>query len=260
MTRSRDIADIISRWNKGADVASAAALVLGTDGNSFDVTGTTAITSISTWPIGGLATLHFDGALTLTHHATDLILPGGANITTAAGDIGIFYEYASGDWRCISYVPAAFSPGGGSGSPTFILEDQKSNGTNGGGMGMSWTTRPLNTEVRDASGIVTISGGRFTPTVDCWVEWSVPGYQVNSFKSRLYNNTDSAVVSAGTTERSAVADDIMTTSTGGGLCLAGKEYMIETRAATANNTDGGGDSGSIGSEVETYTRVIGWSL
>jgi hypothetical protein len=48
--------------------------------------------------------LHFDDVLTLTHHATDLILPGGANITTAAGDIGVFYEYAAGDWRCESYT------------------------------------------------------------------------------------------------------------------------------------------------------------
>lgn len=100
-------------WSKGADVASAAALTLGTDGNSFDVTGTTTITSIATWAVGGLAILQFDGALTLTHHATDLILPGGANIVTAAGDTAIMQEYASGDWRCVSYQRAANAPGGG---------------------------------------------------------------------------------------------------------------------------------------------------
>jgi hypothetical protein len=46
-------------------------------------------------------------SLTLTHHATDLILPSGANITTAAGDEFTFVEYASGDWRCIGYVLAS---------------------------------------------------------------------------------------------------------------------------------------------------------
>ena len=56
--------------------------------------------------------MQFDGALTLTHHATDLILPGGANITTAAGDVAVFTEYASGDWRCVSYQTAADAPGG----------------------------------------------------------------------------------------------------------------------------------------------------
>lgn len=103
----------ILKTGKGADVASAAALTLGTDGNVFDVTGNTTITSIATWHVGGIAILQFDGALTLTHHATDLILPGGANIVTAAGDTAIMQEYASGDWRCVSYQRAANAPGGG---------------------------------------------------------------------------------------------------------------------------------------------------
>jgi hypothetical protein len=103
------------QWAKGADVASATALTLGTDGNSYDVTGTTTITSINTVAIGTVVALHFDGILTFTHHATDLILPGAANITTAAGDIALMYEYASGDWRCISYQVAADAPGGGGG-------------------------------------------------------------------------------------------------------------------------------------------------
>jgi hypothetical protein len=91
-------------WSKGADVASAAALPLITDGNYFDVTGTTTITSMASMGVGTWICLQFDGALTLTHNATDLILPGGANITTAAGDHAIFIEYASGDWRCVSYI------------------------------------------------------------------------------------------------------------------------------------------------------------
>lgn len=101
------------RLVKGADVASASELLLSDDGNFFDVTGTTSITSIESG--NGFFALQFDGALTLTHHATDLVLPGGANITTAAGDIALFYEYATGDYRCISYQVAATSPGAGGG-------------------------------------------------------------------------------------------------------------------------------------------------
>lgn len=93
-------------WAKGADVASASALSLGTDGNYFDITGTTAITSIDTVGVGAVIKLHFDGSLTLTHNATDLILPGGENITTAAGDEAEFVEYATGDWRCTNYTRA----------------------------------------------------------------------------------------------------------------------------------------------------------
>ncbi len=98
-------------WKKGADVASASALAVDIDGNLFDVTGTTAITSLNSKGVGTIVKLHFDGALTLTHNATDLILPGAANITTAAGDEAEFYEYASGDYRCTKYTRAAQSPG-----------------------------------------------------------------------------------------------------------------------------------------------------
>jgi hypothetical protein len=98
------------RWAKGADVASANALTLGTDGNYFDITGTTAITSIGTLGVGTIIKLHFDAALTLTHNATDLILPAGVNITTAAGDEAEFIEYASGDWRCTQYTRANGQP------------------------------------------------------------------------------------------------------------------------------------------------------
>jgi hypothetical protein len=45
----------------------------------------------------------FDGALTLTHNGTSLILPTGANIVTAAGDAALFASEGSGNWRCIGY-------------------------------------------------------------------------------------------------------------------------------------------------------------
>jgi hypothetical protein len=94
-------------WSKGADVASANALSPGSDGNYFDVTGTTSITSIASLGIGTVIKLHFDAALTLTHNATDLVLPGAKSITTATGDEAEFIEYADGDWRLTNYQRAA---------------------------------------------------------------------------------------------------------------------------------------------------------
>jgi hypothetical protein len=92
------------RWKKGADVASATVLPLIEDGNYFDVTGTVTVTSFA--DLGGAGTviiLQFDAACILTHHVTNLILPTGGNITTAAGDHAIFVNYASGDYRCVNY-------------------------------------------------------------------------------------------------------------------------------------------------------------
>ena len=108
-TTKNDTANTFTKtqtWTKGGDVASVAALILG-DGNYFDITGTTTITSIGTKGVGTTIKLHFDDALTLTHSATDLILPGAANITTAAGDEFEFTEYAAGDWRCTGYALAS---------------------------------------------------------------------------------------------------------------------------------------------------------
>ena len=95
--------DGVIKGAKGADVASAGALTLGSDGNYFDITGTTSITSIGSVGVGAVVKLHFDDELTLTHNATDLVLPGNNDIYTQAGDEAEFVEYASGDWRCLSY-------------------------------------------------------------------------------------------------------------------------------------------------------------
>ena len=50
------------QWSKGSDVASASALNLGTDGNFFDVTGTTTITSIASETQAPFVVLQFDGS------------------------------------------------------------------------------------------------------------------------------------------------------------------------------------------------------
>ncbi len=104
-----DTNDFQIKWSKGADVVSAAELPVLADGNIFDVTGANTITSIAELGIGTLIVLHFDAALTLTHSA-DLVLPGAANITTAADDEALFYQHATGDWRCLLYSPATGMP------------------------------------------------------------------------------------------------------------------------------------------------------
>lgn len=124
---------------KGADVASAAALTLGTDGNYFDITGTTSITSIGTLGIGRIVKLHFDDVLTITHHATDLVCLGGADVTTAAGDEGEFVEYATGDWRMTNFQRASGVPLSANGT---VITQGTLQDISGGATTHDWTSIP----------------------------------------------------------------------------------------------------------------------
>lgn len=145
----------------------------------------------------------------------------------------------------------------GRGAPAFILEDQKSSGTNGGGSTSgSWQTRDLNTEVRDVLGIVSISSDEFTVTEDCWVEWSAPAYQSGDHKTRLYNVTDTTTAAVGSSEFIAGGVSGQTRSTGGGACVAGKTYRIEHRVNSSTSSNGHGYASGWATEV--YTRVVGW--
>lgn len=101
--RAMQAAIVLALNSKGTDIASATPSLAATDGLFHDVTGTTAITSFGTVRAGIWKVLKFEGALTLTHHATSMILLGGANRTTAVGDIGMYVSEGSGNWREVFY-------------------------------------------------------------------------------------------------------------------------------------------------------------
>ena len=91
-----------------ATVASASTADIGAASSPFvQITGTTGITSFGT-TYSGARYVRFAGALTLTHNATTLILPGGANITTAAGDtlVAVPTGNPGAGWRVVVYQRA----------------------------------------------------------------------------------------------------------------------------------------------------------
>ena len=86
------------------DVASATTTDIGAAAsNIVRITGTTTITGLGTIASGALRFVTFAGPLTLTHDATNLILPGGTNILTAANDSALFVSTGAGHWRCLFY-------------------------------------------------------------------------------------------------------------------------------------------------------------
>lgn len=99
----RSIQAIIKQQDsKGADIASSTTIDIPSSGKYFVVTGTTTIAGISDDWNGRTVVLKFSGALQLTHSAS-FILPGSANITTAAGDCLMAVNESTGVWRVVSY-------------------------------------------------------------------------------------------------------------------------------------------------------------
>lgn len=92
-------------------VASATTTAIGTAASPFvSISGTSTITGFGNVAAGITKELTFTGALTLTHNATSLILPGAANITTAAGDHAKAISMGGGNWSVYSYTRASGKP------------------------------------------------------------------------------------------------------------------------------------------------------
>jgi microcystin-dependent protein len=109
ITREKESDDIPTSVSSSGTIQLGAVLA-----RTALITGTTAITSLgTTGGEGRFYRVRFAGALTLTHNATSLILPGGANITTAAGDVAEFIKESApgvGNWRCTYYTRANGQP------------------------------------------------------------------------------------------------------------------------------------------------------
>lgn len=95
---------------KGADVASGGTVTLGTDGNYFDITGTTAIDYITTtdWQAGSIVVLQFDGSVTVNHNTgtvptntAPILLSGSVNFAATANDT-LMLAYDGANWREVS--------------------------------------------------------------------------------------------------------------------------------------------------------------
>lgn len=110
----REIQAVVRKYlaSVATPMASATTVDLSTaDGYYVNITGTTTITGLGTEAAGIQYLLRFSDVLTFTHNATSLIIPNGANVTTAAGDIALMISEGSGNWRCISYEKAGYING-----------------------------------------------------------------------------------------------------------------------------------------------------
>jgi hypothetical protein len=170
---------------------------IGTSGTQSGVqTATTpgAITAFDTVQAGTKRTLVFDGVLTLTHNATSLILPGAANIVTAAGDSAGFLSLGSGNWKCTAYQRAAVAPG-----DTAIAFLANKNGVAQSLTDETWAKLTFGTENFDIGGYYDTATSRYTPPAGTYLingRWgtstfgaqNLGGVAIYKNGSRLYSN------------------------------------------------------------------------
>lgn len=93
-----------------SEVSAGATIDLGAmETNNVLVTGSATVTGFGSSAdlTNPIYHVRFAGAMTLTHHAANLILPGAKNVTTAAGDYALFLYQGDGSWRCLSYQRAS---------------------------------------------------------------------------------------------------------------------------------------------------------
>ena len=113
------MADVRAEYNISATVVAAGTTDLSTaTGNIVPISGNTTITGLGTVSAGIEKQLLFTGTPTIVHNATSNILPGGATIVAAAGDVARVISEGSGNWRWHHYGRAASLPATLSGTET----------------------------------------------------------------------------------------------------------------------------------------------
>lgn len=105
----RMIQKVVRDLSAPTTLAAGTSTDLGSKDETFiTLTGSAAtITGLGTVSAGIYKWVVFNAAHVLTHSATDLILPSGANITAASGDVACFVSLGTGKWRCVSYTRAS---------------------------------------------------------------------------------------------------------------------------------------------------------
>ncbi len=259
----------------GFTLSFTAAATLGDGWYCFvrnDATGTVTLDPNGAETIDGVTTLSLDagqsamvfcnGSLLVTGGPWNINrlenMTAGSPTTTVDADNDELLIYDASDGRHKKVNPSAL----GVCADYIQIQDQKSDGTNGGSASFgAWTARDLNTKVTDTGGHaslssnqVTLGGGTYE--IEVWSAF----YLTGGTRLRWRNVTDS------TTEVSGMSADVGGANTNSGqfwVPLQGrfsiatqKSFELQYFANSATSTNGLGSDDAQSNGVEIYTDVI----
>lgn len=229
-----------------ATIASATTTDLGTlTSNVCTITGTTAITSLGNTANANnpLYFVRFQGILTLTNGA-NLIIPGGANVTTAAGDCMIAKFEGTSKWRIIGYFPATGAALAGSGLKNMSVQVITSSGTYTPTAGMKFV---IGIGVGGGAGAGGISGGN---------NFSSSGGS-GAFAMILW--TAAQIGASKSVTIGAAGAGSATTGTGGGTTSITSLCSL-TGGSTGSSANSGVTQGGAGGSVTVSSGTLLWGF
>lgn len=160
------------------------------------------------------------------------------------------------------------SGGGGATIKYALIQDQKSNGTDGGAaVGGAWTTRTLNTVVSDPDSLVSLSANAFTLAAGTYILqalaslWSDSGIQ-QSAQARIFNVSDGTIALLGLNSRLHIASgssgQLFSPVNGLVTITTAKAFRLEQYfQSTFNVSRALGLAGNFGN-LEIYSEVQIW--
>jgi len=185
---------------KATDVASASSTdIWETNGNLVHVTGTTTIADFGTAPQAGCWRLViFDGALTLTHGAAAIVLPGAANITTAANDMAFVWADTTTKHLVIYQKADGTAVSASTSGLVYINTFTASNAATLDITGLSSTYKSYIIEIEKLTPA--------TDNADLWLRYSQDGGSTFITTASSYRYMRTQVNEAGTATSSGAAD------------------------------------------------------
>jgi hypothetical protein len=227
----------------GNSMASAATVNLANaTGVALTITGTVAITSFGIVGAGAQRVLTFASALTLTYNATSMILPGGKDIVTEAGDVAEMRSLGGGNWQCVNYQRAAAPPY--STTSTETLKNKSFDDATTAFVDDADPTKKVKLQV----------GGVTTATTRTLTVPDADGTILTNTRQQLVAGFRNLKVQATSASAAAVTADALTVEDSTGGCVRLTNVNVSADLATAGL--GGLDTGAEAANTWYYPWVI----